>query len=72
MSEEFIENIVSEPVERYSSGKPNKKNDIIFKGAFEDYFVHLLRFTYPNADQVFDFSKKIEFQSPLSKKYVKN
>jgi len=38
-----------------------KKNDIIFKGVFEDHFVHMLRFTYPNADQIFDFSKKIEF-----------
>ncbi|WP_316812544.1 hypothetical protein [Pedobacter heparinus] len=40
---------------------PRKKNDIIFKGAFEDYFVHLLRFTYPNADQIFDFNKEIIF-----------
>jgi hypothetical protein len=36
--------------------KPRKKNDIIFKGVFEEYFVHLLRFTYPNADQIFDFA----------------
>lgn len=43
--------------------KTQKKNDIIFKGAFEDYFVHMLRFYYPNADQIFDFSKKIEFMN---------
>lgn len=40
-----------------------KKNDIIFKGVFEDYFVHMLRFTYSNADQIFDFNKKIDFMN---------
>jgi len=42
---------------------PRKKNDIIFKGAFEDYFVYLLRFTYPDADQIFDFEKGIIFMN---------
>lgn len=60
MPEELTENIIREPVEKYIPGKnlgspikeaeeiskPNKKNDIIFKGAFEDYFVYLLRFIY--------------------------
>ena len=40
---------------------PWKKNDIIFKGAFEDYFAHLLRFIYPNAEQIFDFNREIIF-----------
>lgn len=43
--------------------QPQKKIDMIFKGAFEDHFIHMLRFTYPNANQIFDFSKKIEFMN---------
>lgn len=34
-----------------------KKNDILLKAAFEETFVYLLRFIFPNADQLFDFSK---------------
>ncbi len=40
-----------------------KKNDMIFKGAFEDYFIHLLRFIYPNADELFDMGKEILFMN---------
>ncbi|MBB5438607.1 UDP-N-acetylglucosamine transferase subunit ALG13 [Pedobacter sp. AK017] len=43
--------------------KPRKKNDIIFKGAFEEYFIPLLRFIYPNADQIFDFDQEILFMN---------
>jgi hypothetical protein len=49
--------------EEVGAKTPRKKNDIIFKGAFEEYFVHLLRFTYPDADQIFDFDKEIIFMN---------
>ncbi|SMD08546.1 hypothetical protein SAMN04488101_11238, partial [Pedobacter nyackensis] len=41
--------------------KPRKKNDELLKGAFEENFPDFLRFVYPDADQVLDFSKGIEF-----------
>ncbi|PWG78735.1 RpnC/YadD family protein [Pararcticibacter amylolyticus] len=41
-----------------TSGKaPRRKNDELLKGAFEENFVDLLRFLYPDADDLFDFSK---------------
>lgn len=42
------------------TNKPRKKNDILLKSAFEEAFPDLLRFFYPQADQVFDLDK--EFQ----------
>jgi hypothetical protein len=38
-----------------------KKSDELLKGAFEVNFIDFLRFVYPDADQVVDFSKGIEF-----------
>jgi len=41
--------------------KPSKQNDELLKGAFEENFSDFLRFLYPNADNLFDFSKNIQF-----------
>lgn len=41
--------------------KPLKQNDELLKGAFEENFSDFLRFLYPNADDIFDFSKSIQF-----------
>ncbi|MBE9598445.1 hypothetical protein [Pedobacter sp. MC2016-24] len=38
-----------------------KKNDELLKGALEANFPDFLRFVYPDADQVVDFSKGIQF-----------
>lgn len=43
------------------SKKPRKKNDELLKGAFEEWFPEFLRFLYPNADDLFDFSHKLVF-----------
>lgn len=37
------------------------KGDILWKGILEDVFDDFLRFLYPEADKLFDFSKRIEF-----------
>ena len=36
---------------------PRKKNDQLFKGAFEEHFQDLLRLIFKDADQIFDFEK---------------
>src|SRR5690606_5343372 len=36
---------------------PRKKNDIITKAAFAEWFTDLLRFLYPDADEIFDLSR---------------
>ncbi|MBB5436939.1 hypothetical protein HDC92_000603 [Pedobacter sp. AK017] len=41
--------------------KPRRKNDELLKGAFEDNFPDFLRFVFPDADDVIDFQKGIEF-----------
>jgi len=41
--------------------KPPKQNDELLKGAFEENFADFLRFLYPDADHIFDFSKSIQF-----------
>lgn len=41
--------------------RPRKQNDELLKGAFEENFIDFLRFLYPNADDIFDFSRAIEF-----------
>jgi hypothetical protein len=38
-----------------------KKNDILLKSAFEEAFAELLRFFFPEADSIFDFSREFEF-----------
>src|SRR5690606_32601379 len=43
------------------SRKPPKQNDELLKGAFEENFPDFLRFLYPEADNIFDLSKGIEF-----------
>ncbi|MFA4868970.1 MAG: hypothetical protein WC623_12260 [Pedobacter sp.] len=40
---------------------PRKKNDELLKGAFKENFPDFLRFVYPDADEVIDFDKEIEF-----------
>ena len=37
------------------------KNDILWKAILEDIFDDFLRFFYPNADEIFDFSKGFEY-----------
>jgi hypothetical protein len=41
--------------------KPRKKTDELLKGAFEENFPDFLRFVYPDADDIIDFDKEIEF-----------
>lgn len=36
---------------------PRKKNDIITKAAFAEWFTDLLRFLYPDAEEIFDLSR---------------
>ncbi|GGC38571.1 hypothetical protein GCM10011386_33370 [Parapedobacter defluvii] len=36
---------------------PRKKNDIVTKAAFMEWFIDLLRFLYPNADEIFDLGR---------------
>ncbi|TCD01267.1 RpnC/YadD family protein [Pedobacter psychroterrae] len=43
------------------SSKPRKKSDELLKGAFEDHFFDFLRFVYPDAEDIIDFSKGVEF-----------
>lgn len=38
-----------------------KRNDILLKGALEDFFGYFLRMIFPNADELFDFSKGFVF-----------
>lgn len=38
-----------------------KKYDYLWKGIVEDLFEYLLRFLYPNADQIFDLSRGVTF-----------
>lgn len=41
--------------------KPRKKNDEFLKGIFKDNFPDFLRFVYPDANEIIDFSKNIDF-----------
>lgn len=43
------------------SQKPPRQNDELLKGAFEENFPDFLRFLYPDADDIFDFSQAIQF-----------
>lgn len=38
-----------------------RKNDILLKAAFEETFLHLLRFFFKEADKIFDFSRGFTF-----------
>ncbi len=38
-----------------------KRHDVLLKGALEDFFEDFLRMIFPDADNIFDFSKKPEF-----------
>lgn len=40
---------------------PRKQNDWLLKGAFEENFQDFLRFIYPDADELFEFSKGLTF-----------
>ena len=42
----------------------HKRKDILWKSAVDEFVVDMLRFFYPNADQLFDFSQPIEFLDP--------
>lgn len=59
MRQEVTQN--SKPPQQKRDKLPNKKKDIFFKSAFEDYFADMLRFLYPEADQIFDLEKPITF-----------
>ena len=41
--------------------KLRKQNDELLKGAFEEWFTEFLRFLYPQADDLFDFSRGLTF-----------
>lgn len=43
------------------SRKPPKQNDELLKGAFEEWFEEFLRFLYPDAGGLFDFSRGLTF-----------
>jgi len=38
-----------------------KRDDILWKAALEDLFDDFLRFFFPNAEEIFDFSKKFQY-----------
>ncbi len=38
-----------------------QRNDYLWKGILEDIFEDFLRFMYPDADKIFDFTRDIEF-----------
>ncbi len=38
-----------------------KRNDILWKGALEDFFADFLRLIFPNADEIFDFDRELVF-----------
>ncbi|SEN62969.1 hypothetical protein SAMN05216436_11930 [bacterium A37T11] len=40
---------------------PRRQDDKLLKSTFEYWFPYLLRFFYPNADDIFDFDRGIEF-----------
>ncbi|WP_257666771.1 hypothetical protein [Parapedobacter tibetensis] len=44
-----------------TNNKPPKQSDEFLKGAFEENFPDFLRFLYPNADELFDFGRGLEF-----------
>jgi pentatricopeptide repeat protein len=41
--------------------KPRKKNDELLKGIFKENFPDFLRFIYPDANELLDFDKGVEF-----------
>lgn len=47
------------PKPRRDSPIPRKKNDIITKAAFVEWFTDLLRFLYPDADDVFNLGRGV-------------
>ena len=40
---------------------PRRRDDFLWKAVFEDVFDDFLRFFFPNADELFDMSKKFEY-----------
>lgn len=38
-----------------------KRNDVLLKGALEDFFPYFLRIIFPDADDIFDFEKELTF-----------
>lgn len=42
-------------------GRVNKNHDELLKGVFKEFFIEFLRFIYPDADEIFDFSRGVEF-----------
>jgi len=51
---------------------PPRQNDELLKGVFEDNFADFLRFLYPEADGLFDFSRGIEFMNTELQAIVPN
>lgn len=49
---------------------PRRQDDKFLKAAFEEWFPALLRFFYPDADQIFDFEREIEFLDKELRKII--
>jgi predicted transposase/invertase (TIGR01784 family) len=63
----MIEETDVDPFKVYKKKKddkePRRKNDILLKGAVEDFFPYVLRFFYNNADEIFDMNKGFEWKN---------
>lgn len=42
---------------------PRKKNDVLLKGAVEEFFLYVLHFFYHNADEIFDVARGFEWMN---------
>jgi len=51
---------------------PPRRNDELLKGVFEDNFADFLRFLYPEAEGIFDFSRGIAFMNTELRAIVPN
>lgn len=45
----------------YQFTKPPRQSDELLKGAFEEHFPDFLRFLYPNAGEIFDLNRGVQF-----------
>lgn len=61
MAEETITTAALTKLQQANKIKPRRKNDELLKGAFEENFPDFLRFVYPQADEVLDFDRGIQF-----------
>ena len=49
--------------QRKEPDRPRKKNDILLKGAVEEYFPYVLRLLYHDADKIFDMEKGFKWMN---------